>query len=92
MICYQNSKLVAKGEDVPRLVYLREDGSLSWHAISGIIVRGLNHLALICAAFLSLEYASLAGVNIGVISSLYTSGVIFTSILFYFVYGERLTC
>ena len=64
---------------------------MDWHAISGIVMRGLNHLALICAAFLSLEYASLAEINIGVISSLYTSGVIFTSILFYFIYGESLT-
>ena len=33
----------------------------------------------------------MADINQGVIASLFTSGVIFTSILFYFVYDEALT-
>ena len=63
---------------------------MNWPAILGIVIRGVNHAVLICITFLSLEYASLANVNVGVIASLFTSGVVFTAILFYFVYSEQL--
>ena len=88
--CY-NLRLVAKGETVPRLVYYKENGSLNWSAISGILIRGSQHLTLICFSYLSLHYANLAGISTGVITSLYTSGIIFVAILYYVVYGERLT-
>ena len=65
---------------------------MNFPAIIGIVIRGVNHGCLICITFLALEYASFANVNVGVIASLFTSGVIFTAILFYFAYGENLTC
>ena len=49
-------------------------------------------MLLICMTFVSFKYAALAEINQGVIASLFTSGVIFTSILFYYIYGEKLTC
>ena len=48
-------------------------------------------MLLICLTFISFKYAEMADINQGVIASLFTSGVIFTSILFYFVYDEALT-
>ena len=89
--CY-NLWLSSRGETVPRLVYYKEDGSLNWPAISGILIRASQHLTLICFSYLSLYFASLAGISTGVITSLYTSGIIFVAILYYFVFGERLTC
>ena len=57
-----------------------------WEAFWGIVIRGLNHMLLICMTFVSFKYATLAQINQGVIASLFTSGVIFTSVLFYFIY------
>lgn len=88
VVYFQNSFMESRGEVAPRSVYRREDGGLNWAAVLGIVIRGVNHGCLICITFLSLEYASLANVNVGVIASLFTSGVVFTAILFYFVYGE----
>lgn len=48
-------------------------------------------MLLICMTFVSFKYAALAQINQGVIASLFTSGVIFTSVLFYFIYREALT-
>ena len=48
-------------------------------------------MLLICLTFISFKYAEMADINQGVIASLFTSGVIFTSILFYFIYDEALT-
>jgi len=75
----------------PKSVYLKVDESINWRAINGVIVRGLNHLLLIFITFLAFIFASRAGINVGVIASLFTSGVFFTSVAFYFVYGETLT-
>lgn len=47
-------------------------------------------MLLICLTFISFKYAAMAQINQGVIASLFTSGVIFTSILFYFLYQEQL--
>jgi len=47
-------------------------------------------MMLITLTFLSFKYAAMAQINQGVIASLFTSGVIFTSVLFYFVYAEQL--
>ena len=62
--------------------------SFHWAAFWGIVIRGLNHMMLITLTFLAFKYAAMAEINQGVIASLFTSGVIFTSVLFYFVYAE----
>ena len=68
-----------------------EISKFHWAAFWGILIRGLNHMVLITITFLAFKYATLADINHGVIASLFTSGVIFTSILFYFIYDEKLT-
>ena len=47
-------------------------------------------MLLICLTLISFKYAAIAQINQGVIGSLFTLGVIFTSILFYFLYQEQL--
>lgn len=68
----------------------RQQKVFNWNTFLGILIRGLNHMFLIFLTFVSFRYAALAEINQGVIASLFTSGVIFTSILFYFIYGEAL--
>ena len=63
----------------------------NWEAVTGICIRGTNHGVLILATFYCFKFATLAGVNLGVIASIFTSGVFFTALAFYLVYDERLT-
>lgn len=63
----------------------------NWPAFWGVFIRGINHMLLICMTFVAFKYAALAQINQGVIASLFTSGVIFTSALFFCIYREALT-
>lgn len=75
----------------PRSVYLTVDGSTNWPAWVGIGCRGVNHLMLIVMTAFAFTYAAKGGINIGIIASLFTIGVFFTAVIFYFTYGEKLT-
>ena len=79
----KDDNFVAPGEETIR--------KFNWQAFRGVFIRGINHMLLICMTFVSFKYAALAQINQGVIASLFTSGVIFTSVLFYFIYQEALT-
>ena len=87
------SRLIAslEGNKQEKSVYHNEqtDG-INWGAVLGVTIRGLTHWTLICCTCWSFEFSAYANVNQGVIASLFTSGVVFTALLFYLVYGEKL--
>ena len=60
-------------------------------AVGGLLLRGLNHIALISVTFMAFKHADSAHVNQGVIAGLFTSGVVFTTIFFWLIYGEKIT-
>lgn len=60
-------------------------------AILGIVIRGTNHLFIIIFTTVCFQYADIARVNKGVIASLFTSGIIFTSINFSYIYQEHIS-
>ena len=74
----------------PPLRYFTRE-KVNWQALGGIAIRGTNHGVLILATFYCFMYATLAGVNLGVIASIFTSGVFFTAFAFYLVYDEKLS-
>ena len=55
-----------------------------------MVIRGLNHGALICVTSLAFKYAALSGLNFGIVSSLFTSAVVFSAIIFYVLYREKI--
>lgn len=55
------------------------------------MLRAFVNLAVLYGVFYSLEFASKANINQGVIASLFSSSIVFTAIIFYFLYDERLT-
>jgi len=59
--------------------------------IIGLLLRASNHLASIWLNIMSFTYAERAHINQGVIAGLYASGIVFTAIIFYFVYRERIS-
>ena len=48
-------------------------------------------MVLMIVTFLAFYYADLANVNQGVIAGLFTSGVAFSSVLFWFVWSENIS-
>ena len=59
--------------------------------IRGLLLRASNHLATIWLGCMAFTYAGRAHINQGVIAGLYASSILFTAIIFYFVYKERIS-
>ena len=59
-------------------------------AFLGVLIRGINHGVLIIVTSLAFKFAATSGLNTGVVSSLFTSAVIFIAIIFYCLYREKL--
>ena len=55
-------------------------------------MRGVVNTIIITCIFMSFKFANLAGINLGVISSVLTAAVFFSAIIFYLAYGEKLGC
>ena len=89
LCCMRVDKLI-QGQEYQKSVYFLANGDICWGAVRGVFIRGINHGVLICLTCLSFEFAAKAEINQGVIASLFTSGVVFTAILFYIIYGEKL--
>ena len=51
-----------------------------------MMVIGVNHFARIACIFMAFRYADFAHLNQGVIAGLFTSGVAFTTLLFWILY------
>ncbi len=55
-----------------------------------LILRSVNFFVMIFLTIISAEYASKAGINFGIITSLSTTATIFTAISFYLMFREVL--
>ena len=60
--------------------------------IQGILARGSIHIIAIWLVTEAFAYAADANVNQGIIAGVLSSNIIFTSIIFNLVYGEKITC
>mgnify|MGYP006950332689 CR=1 FL=1 len=66
-------------------IYKREP-----RAILGIIVLALNHFLRTFMCFVAYMYADKAQINQGIIAGLFTLGVMFTTLMFWRLYGEKI--
>lgn len=66
-------------------------GKIELSRLMGPISRGIIQVATFFAVFLTMEFAFKAGVNQGIIASLFSTSIVFSSILFYFLYEEKLS-
>ena len=57
----------------------------------GVILRGLASAVIVGGIAFSLFFGMLGGVNMGVIASVLTTAMFFTALIFYLVYGEKLS-
>ena len=70
----------------------------SWHiykknpeALKAITYIGINHFVRVLCIFMAFRFAHFANANHGVIAGIFTSGVMFTTLVFWRIYKERLT-
>ena len=53
-----------------------------------VTIIGMGMQGVITLAF---YYAGLSGVNSGIIASIFSTSILFSSLIFYFIYGQKLT-
>lgn len=57
-----------------------------------MLLRAFFQSAIQVMLLTTFYFGGKSGVNNGIISTIFSTGVIFTAIIFYFVYGQKLTC
>jgi drug/metabolite transporter (DMT)-like permease len=62
--------------------------SVNWINFAGLIIRTLLNIAFQISIILAFKNAKLASLNQGVITSLLSMYCVFTTAIFYFVFGE----
>jgi len=60
-------------------------------AFKGIVWRAINAMSITVGIFLAFYLGALSGMNLGVVASVMTLAIFFTSLFFYYFYGEKLT-
>lgn len=58
----------------------------------GMITRFIFQLGIQLSLLTTFYFGSRSGVNNGIISTIFSSGVIFTAVIFFFVYGQKVSC
>lgn len=63
----------------------------SWKKSFGMLTRAFFQIAIQLCLLQTFYFGGRSGVNNGIISTIFSSGVIFTAIIFYFLYNQKLT-
>lgn len=73
--------------------YKEQKMKLGWSCtrFQGSMSRGIIELLINVALIYSFMFAEKSGINPGIISSIFSSTCVFTIIMFYFAYGQKLT-
>lgn len=58
--------------------------------VVGIIIRPCINVSFQISIIKAFQYATIAGLNAGVITSMFSTYCIFTSVFTYFIFGEKL--
>lgn len=58
----------------------------------GVLWRALIHFTSLCLIIATFMFATWANVNQGVIGGLFTANIFYSSVIFYLVYGEKISC
>ena len=71
--------------------YDHHTGEFRFSRLLGPISRGLVQVATFFAVFYTMGLASQAAINQGIIASLFSISIVFSAIIFYFLYDEALS-
>ena len=63
---------------------------VNWTNVTGLLLRTVVNIAFQSTTMLAFMYAKDAGINQGLITSLFSTYCVFTSFIFFFLFGEKL--
>lgn len=72
-------------------IFYKDDGSFDWFNLMGVFAMAFAKLSGFCLVVMTFSYAMEANMNLGVITVIFNFTCISDSILFYFVFHEKLT-
>ena len=68
-----------------------EDAKFSLRRMTVPILRAIQMVALILLILTAFYFGGLAQINSGIFASVFVTGVVFTIIIFYFKYGQKIS-
>ena len=71
--------------------YFIEDGKFSWYYFNHTIIRALNFFAYFWCIMTSIKYATLAGLNFGIIASCSYTSIIINIAVGYYSFKETIS-
>ena len=73
-------------------IFFREaDNSLDWSVVLGVVLMSFCKLCGFCLVVITFHYANAAGMNLGIITVIFNFCCITDSVVFYFVFNEKLS-
>ena len=73
------------------IFFKEEDGTFDYHILAGVVMLSLCKFLGFCCVVMTFNYAIAAGMNLGIITVVFNFTCITDSIVFYFVFNEKLT-
>ena len=73
------------------IFYKEEDNTLDWSIVLGLVLMSMCKFGGFCCVILTFSYALKAGMNIGIITVIFNFCCVTDSIVFYFIFKEKLT-
>jgi hypothetical protein len=73
------------------IFFREEDNSLDWSIVGGVVLMSICKFCAFCLVILTFHYANAAGMNLGIITVIFNFCCITSSVIFYFVFDERLS-
>ena len=73
------------------IFFKEEDNSIDWSIILGVVMMSFCKFCGFCLVVLTFNYATRAGMNLGIITVIFNFCCITDSVVFYFVFNEKLS-
>ncbi len=73
------------------IFFKEQDNSVDWSIIFGVMMMSLMKFCAFCMVVLTFNFASKAGMNLGIITVIFNFCCVTDSIVFYYIFKEKLT-
>lgn len=73
------------------IFFKEEDNSIDWGNVMGVLLMSFCKFCGFCLVVKTFQYANAAGMNLGIITVIFNFCCITSSVVFYFVFNEKLS-
>ena len=73
------------------IFFREEDNTLDWSVVAGVVLMSICKLCGFSLVVITFHYANAAGMNLGIITVIFNFCCITSSVVFYFVFQEKLS-